>query len=239
MSQSPGRHRPHRRHRRRPDGARHRAAGGGARVRGHAGRRGARHRRARARRRSASSSTSWSRRRSSTPAERDADRWRASSPPTSTAAIWRRSTSSSRRRPRDVDVKREIFDALDQRLPRRRRAGHQHVVDQHHRDRRGGDAARARDRHALHEPAAAHEAGRDHPRPARRRRDLRDDARAGRAAGQEDGRLARHPGLHRQPRADADAERGLLRALRGDRRRSRTSTWRSSSGSTIRWGRSR
>ncbi len=31
------------------------------------------------------------------------------------------------------------------------------------------DAAGSRDRHALHEPAADHEAGRDHPRPARRR----------------------------------------------------------------------
>ena len=49
----------------------------------------------------------------------------------------------------------------------------------------------------------------------------------------------RHPRLHRQPRADADAQRGLLRAATRASARSRTSTRRCSWGSTIRWGRSR
>ena len=61
---SPRRHHPHRRRRRRPDGPRHRAARGVARLRGHAGGRAARHRRARARPPSASSWRSWSTRRS-------------------------------------------------------------------------------------------------------------------------------------------------------------------------------
>ena len=46
-----------------------------------------------------------------------ADRERSSAriqPTDSTAAIWRRSTSSSRRRPRASTTKREIFEALDQ-----------------------------------------------------------------------------------------------------------------------------
>ena len=101
------------------------------------------------------------------------------------------------------------------------------------------DAARARHRHALHEPGAADEAGRDHPRPADQRRDLRHHARAGASgSARPTVAVARHPRLHRQPHADPAAQRGLLRALRGPRHRSRTSTPASSSGSTTRWARS-
>ena len=52
-------------------------------------------------------------------------------------------------------------------------------------------------------------------------------------------RLARHPGLHRQPHADADAERGLLRALRGDRLGRGHGHRHPARASTTRWGRSR
>ena len=49
--------------------------------------------------------------------------------------------------------------------------GHQHELDLDHRDRRADAAARAGDRHALHESGAGDAAGRGHPRARDERRD--------------------------------------------------------------------
>ena len=159
-----------------------------ARVRGHAGRRAARHRRARARHDRQAARPSWSRRASSTRAERDAI----------LARIQPRRLYGGDLEAVDFVVEAATENVDDQArdlrgarsgLPRRRRPGDQHLVDHHHRaSARRSTPARARDRHALHEPGAADEAGRDHPRPADGGRDLRDDARAGRAARQDDRR---------------------------------------------------
>ena len=93
----------------------------------------------------------------------------------------------------NFETKREIFEALDQAC----RGGVILATNTSSISITALGAAVTRpgagDRHALHEPAAADEAGRDHPRPANGGRHLRDDARAGRAAGQEDGGVARHP----------------------------------------------
>ena len=61
-------------------------------------------------------------------------------------------TSSSRRRPRTTSSSSSIFQSLDQVVPRRRHPRDQHVVDLDHQARRRDARARARDRHALHEP---------------------------------------------------------------------------------------
>ena len=72
----------------------------------------------------------------------------------------------------DVNVKRKIFTALCPHLKPERDPGDQHVVDLHHPAGRLHRPAREVHGHALHEPGAAHGAGRDDPRHRHRRRDL-------------------------------------------------------------------
>ena len=208
---------------------------------GHARRRAARHRRARARRRSAQQLDEAGR-------EGEADRRRARR--RSLARIQprrplRRRSRGGRLRGRGGDrerqeLKREIFEALDQACRGGVDPGDQHLVDLHHRAsaRRSTRPERVIGMHFMNPLPLMKlvEIIRGLPTGGR---DLRDDARAGRAARQDDRGVARHPGLHRQPRADADAQRGLLRALRRARLGRGHRHRRSSSASTTRWGRSR
>ena len=75
------------------------------------------------------------------------------------------------------------------------------------------------DRHALHEPGAGDEAGGDHPRPADLRRHLPGDPRPHREGRQGAGAGRRLPGVHLQPGAAADDQRGGLLRVRGRRHR--------------------
>jgi hypothetical protein len=89
------------------------------------------------------------------------------------APTWACSAGRPLRRGGHREPRRE-----DQGVPgRRRRAaaardpGQQHVVDLDHRAGCEDQARRTRDRHALHEPGAADEAGRGDPRQRHQRRD--------------------------------------------------------------------
>ena len=102
--------------------------------------------------------------------------------------------------------------------------GHQHQLDLDHPPGGRDLAAREGDRHALHEPGAADEAGRDHPWPGHRPGDLRRGRGGDAAHGQDPGRGPRFARLRLQPRPDADDQRGDLLSHegvgcgRGDRR---------------------
>ena len=81
----------------------------------------------------------------------------------------------------DAAVKRRRLRARRRRAARRSDPRVEHVVDPDHVARRGDDASRARDRHALLQPGAGAEARRGDPRGADLRRDGRGDRRSSRA----------------------------------------------------------
>ena len=83
------------------------------------------------------------------------------------------------------EIKNEIFKKLCAGPAGRRDPRHQHLVDLDHAPRRRDRPARQVHRHALHEPGAGDEAGRADPRHRHRRGDLPRGARARGQAGQE------------------------------------------------------
>jgi hypothetical protein len=81
--------------------------------------------------------------------------------------------------------------------------------------RRGDQAPRARRGHALHEPGAADEARRDHPRPPDLRRRYYADEGAGERWARPSITSKDMPRLHREPDPDPADQRGLLRLQEG------------------------
>ena len=100
----------------------------------------------------------------------------------------------------------------------------EHVLDLHHRARRGDPAPGQSPRHALHEPGAAHDAGRDDSRPGHISGVHEDCLGPVRHAREDAGRGRRLSGVHREPHPDADDQRGDLRGDGGRRHARRRST---------------
>ncbi len=92
---------------------------------------------------------------------------------------------------------------------------YQHLVDLHHQARGGNRSPGAFHRPAFHEPGPGHGAGRDDQGHRHRRRHLRQSQGLRRDPRQNHGGVGGFPGLHGQPRAAADDQRGGLHALRG------------------------
>ncbi|KAK0349089.1 hypothetical protein LTR94_034585, partial [Friedmanniomyces endolithicus] len=99
----------------------------------------------------------------------------------------------------------------------------QYLVDPDHAAGAGQPRFGALHRGAFLQPGAGDGADRGDPRAGDVGRDGEDGRDLCRGAGQARGECQRCAGLHRQPRADADAERGMLCARRrgGDDRRHR------------------
>ena len=143
------------------------------------------------------------------------DRWRASAAPTLRRDL-EAATSSSRRRPRTRTEAGDLRDAgpgLPQRhlwRPTRRRSPSRCSARRTTRPERviGMHFMNPVPLMKLVEIVRGLATGDD---------DLRGDRGAGRAVRQEMVTVARHPRLHRQPHADPDPQRGLLRAAGGAR----------------------
>ena len=149
----------------------------------------------------------------------DGGRWRRNSVPP--AAHAERRERRSRRGRRDRSRARE--GRSQDRAPVRGgdlRAGRgrhcvQHLGAQHHGTGRRPQGSRPRRRHALLQPGAQDEAGRDRPRPGDFRGDDLGDAGSGGPDGEGDGRHQGVARLRDQPDQRDDWQRGVLYAAGG------------------------
>ncbi len=117
------------------------------------------------------------------------------------------------------ETKKQIFKALGPHLLDTTLLASNTLLHLDHAAGRGHRPPGPVHRPALHEPGAADEAGRDHPRDRDRPGHLRDRREVRPVAGQDHRQRRGLPGLHRQPRAGADDQRGDLHPLRGRRHR--------------------